>query len=136
MTKLKSLIVATGLSLAAFIAAPTVAQAGGENFRLQLDINGLSLGYSDTKNVHHRRGNRAERLFREHRNFVRPRHRVCTPRKAVRKARHWGLKGAHVRRVTRRGPVVAGKFRGKRVVLGFGKSRHCPIRFTRIKHRR
>ena len=137
MTTLKSLILATGFTLAAFAAVPSIAQAGGENIRLRLDVPGLSLGFSDVENVRDRRdrrGFRSERVFRDHRNF-RPRHRVCTPRKAVRKARRWGLNRAHIRRVTHRGPVVAGKFRGNRVVIGFGKARHCPIRFTRIRHR-
>lgn len=68
--------------------------------------------------------------------YDRPRfrnHRVCKPRRALRKAQRRGLRHAHIRRINRRGVVVAGRKWGKRVVMGFANHRSCPVRFVRSR---
>lgn len=51
----------------------------------------------------------------------------CRPGRAVRKAWRLGVDEPRIRRVGRRGVVIAG-FRGRsRVVVRFGHARHCPV---------
>ncbi len=81
---------------------------------------GISIGFGDHG-------------YNDYRDWDRPRYRRnrCNARKAVRKARRKGLRRARVIRTSHRGVVVSGRKWGERVVMGFGRSKRCPVRFVR-----
>jgi len=113
------------LSLGALAATTGTASAGHERYERRGHI-GFSIDFGGPRFYDH-----GYYGFRHHRRIKR--RRFCRPRKAVRKARRRGVRGAHVIRVGRRGVLVARRKWGDRVVIGFGNRRHCPVRF--IDHR-
>ena len=123
-TKITSAIVAGTLALGVFAASSNTASAhdsgsiyfGGPNFSIGFSKNGHG-----HRHVHHRDWDRPH--FRGKR---------CTARKALRKARRKGIRRAYIKRIGRKGIVVAGRKWGDRIVMGFGKQRNCPVRFARM----
>ena len=118
-SKIKSIILAGALAMGALSATSGTASAevyGGISF----DGPGFSIGISNGG------------YNNNHRDWRRPHSRSnrCRPGKAVHKAQRRGIRHAHVVRVSRRGVVVAGRKRGERVTMGFGRSRSCPVRFV------
>ena len=113
-TTLKSLAVAATLMVGGVAASTTSANAGDLSIDLRFGgPGGFFIG---------------DRGFRGFHDF----RRVCTPRKALRKARRNGLRRAHIVRVNGRRIVVAGRSRGDRVVVKFGRHRSCPTRSVRV----
>jgi len=108
----KTLCVVAALG-AAGVAAPTAASAGGLNASVSIGSGGVDVQLVGHR--HHRRHGHWER-------------RGCSPRHAVRKARHrFGLHRAHIRRVNHRAVVVAGRKHGHRAVVRFARQRGCPV---------
>ncbi len=127
-SQIKSLIVAGTVAMGAIVATSGTASAevrGGIYF----GGPGFSIGFGDRGYRHHGRYDRYDR----HDHWERPRHRSCSPRKAVRKARRKGLRHAHVVRVGHRRIIVSGRKWGERVIMGFGNSKRCPLRFVRSR---
>ena len=116
MRNIFSAIALTGaLVIGGFAASTSNADAGG---RLDIRIGGpgFYLGFDDRRD------------FRPRNRF----HRKCHPRKALKKARkRFGLRGAYVARVGRRGVIVRGYRWGTPVKVGFARHRSCPVRFVR-----
>ena len=102
----KALIVIAALGSAG-IAAPTAASAASAS----ISISGGGVEFVRD------RGHRG-------RHHVRP---GCSPRRAVNKARHFGIRHAHVRGVSRRAIVVAGRKGHHRAVVRFARVRGCPV---------
>jgi len=131
---LKTALVAGSFLLGATVGGVTPASAG--NGYIAFDAPGFSVEFGDR--VSHRKRHRGYHhgFFDEDYGYRGRRHsrrNRCTPRRAVRKARRNGIRRAHVVRAGRRGVVVAGRQWGERVVIGFGRHRHCPIRFVRAR---
>lgn len=144
---IKSTLIAVAITLGAVVSATGAANAevrGG----IYLEGPGISVGIGDRDrryNRRHRQGDRWDRSDRRGRwdrrggwgrgdRWDRPRHRACSPRKAVRKARRKGIRHAHVVRVGHRGVIVAGRKWGERVVIGFRNNRRCSVRFVRANY--
>ncbi len=132
---LKTALVAASLSLGSIAATTAPAVAAGTS--IVFDTPGFSVEFGERRS--NRWGGR-NRGYRQHRfddgGYRGRRHsrrNRCTPRRAVRKARRNGIHRAHVIRAGRRGVVVAGRQWGERVVIGFGRHRHCPVRFVRAR---
>lgn len=129
--KIKSVLIAGTVALGALVGTAGTASAdvrGG----IYLDGPGISIGFGERRRDRgfgHRRG------WDDGHRWDRPRYRSnrCNPRKAVRKARRKGIRNAHVARVGHRGVIVKGRKWGERVTIGFGRSRHCPVRFVRAR---
>jgi hypothetical protein len=124
ISKMKSIIVAGALAMGIFSATSGTASAevfggiyyGGPGFSIGISSGGYGQGYGRRdRHRPHYRGNR------------------CRPGKAVSKARSRGIRRAHVVRVGHRGVVVAGRKWGERVVIGFGRSHRCPVRYVRAR---
>lgn len=111
-TGLAAVVFAAGLSL----AAP--AQAGGN----------VSVTFSD-KHGSVTIGNGSRRHGQGYYKHKNRRHAsVCKPRKALRKARDFGVRRAHVDRVGRRFIIVKGHKRGSQVKVAFERrGRRCNI---------
>ena len=63
-----------------------------------------------------------------HRDYRRrPHYRACTPGQAVNKAGRMGIRRAHVRNVNRNVIRVAGRDRGRHVVVRFARAPGCPV---------
>lgn len=56
-----------------------------------------------------------------------PRRGICKPRRAVKKARHMGVRGSRIVRRNHRRVVVRGWRHGYPVKVVFGNRRHCPV---------
>ncbi|MBP0617540.1 hypothetical protein [Jiella mangrovi] len=70
-------------------------------------------------------GNGGIELVR-HRGHYRPNY-GCSPRRALNKARHFGIRHARIRGVSRRAIVVAGRKRHHRAVVRFARVPGCPV---------
>lgn len=101
----KTLCVVAALG-AAGAAAPTAASAGG--FGATVTIGGGGVEFVGHR--HHRRH-----------------YGHCSPGRAVSKARHYGLRHAHVRRVTHRSILVAGRKHHRHALIRFARVRGCPV---------
>ncbi len=119
-TGIKSALVASILAIGGMAATAGTASAD----RLHYDSRG---GFSFHIGGPRYRGERyyGSRRYR--------RAQRCHPRRALRKARHRGIRRAHILRVSRRGVLVGGRKWGDRVVIGFANRHRCPVRF--IDHR-
>ncbi|WAP69242.1 hypothetical protein [Jiella pelagia] len=106
----KTLCVVAALG-AAGVAAPTAASAG--DFRAT-----ISIGSGGVELVGHR-GHRA------HGRHIR--RATCTPGKALRKARHFGIHRAHIRSVNRHSITVAGRKHRSHALVRFARVRGCPV---------
>lgn len=113
-TRIKSIVLSTAIALGAFAAVPATAQA--DNF--YFGIGGGARG----SGVEIQFGGRGPQYDRHHG----PR-RGCSAREAVRKAERMGIRRAHVRGESRQVIHVAGRDRGRPVVVTFGKAPHCPV---------
>ena len=124
-SQIKSILVAGTVVMGALSATSGTANAEISG-SIHFGGPGISIGFGDHGHYGHGHGYYDDR-------WDRPRYRYnrCSPRKAVRKARRKGLRRARVIRVGHRGVVVAGRKWGERVIMGFGKSRRCPVRFVR-----
>ncbi|MFC3208906.1 hypothetical protein [Aquamicrobium soli] len=89
------------LGLGALAAVPATAQAA--NVQIGISTHNLNVGYGHGWN------------------------RVCTPGKAVAKARRLGVRHARVRSIGHRTIRVTGTRYGHRVNLTFSKARNCPV---------
>ena len=98
-TTFKSAALSLLIGIGAIAAAPATAEAG--QYYFEFGGHGPHAGYRDY------RGHRFH-----HRHF--DRRRVCTPRRAVRKAARMGLRHAHIARVKPRRIVVKGWDHGYR----------------------
>lgn len=117
---LKSALIGLGLAVAASAGATGTANADSIRFGLSIGERGgphFSIRSGDY--YHHR-----DRRYREPR-------RACSPRRAVRKARHMGIRKVKLRRYGSRGAVVTGRYYGERVRVKF--NRNC--RVQRIAYR-
>lgn len=111
--KLKTFALSAMIGLGGLAAVPAAAQAdslylnlGGHN-----DARfGVYIGDRDAR--HYRWDRRPER---------------CTPQRALNKAERIGLRRVQLRHVGRNTISVSGRDRGDRVVVTFGRGRHCPI---------
>jgi len=133
---LKTALVAGSFLLGA--AAGGVSPASANGGYVALDTPGFSVEFGERRSERRRHRDRRYRggFFEDDHGYRGQRHsrrNRCTPRRAVRKARRRGLNQAHVVRVGRRGVVVAGRHWGERVVVGFGRQRHCPVHFVRAE---
>ncbi|MEO0497119.1 MAG: hypothetical protein AAF141_07070 [Pseudomonadota bacterium] len=120
---LKSALIGAGIALAATLGTAGAASADNIRFGFSFGERGgphFSAQFGDR--VHHR--NYRERGYREGR-------RACSPRRAVRKARHMGIRHAQLRRYGPRGAIVTGRYYGERVRVKF--NRNC--RVQRIAYR-
>jgi len=118
-SQIKSFIVAGTVVMGALSATSGTANAEVRG-SIQIGGPGFSIGFGGHG-------------YHDYRDWDRPRYRRnrCSPRKAVRKARRKGLRRARVIRVGHRGVVVSGRKWGERVIMGFGRSNRCPVRFVR-----
>ena len=114
---IKATIIAVSLGLAGLAAQSGVASAHHKHGGIYIGSGGFHIGIGDYYG-HSRR---------HHRDYRR--HRVCRPGKALRKAQRLGVRRAYVARVGRRGVLIGGRKFGRHVIVGFGKRRHCPVRF-------
>jgi len=111
---------AVALALSLSFGAPTVANAGNLTLSFSNDHGRIDIGkgYND-RDRHHTK-----------------RYRSCKPRKAVRKARHFGVRRAHIDRVGKRFIIVKGRKRGKRVEVAFKRrSPYCKVAWIERSHR-
>jgi hypothetical protein len=100
----RSLAVVATLSAGALASA---APAAATNFSVGVTIGGAR--------GHHVRD------YRPHRPAL------CAPGQALRKAERMGMRRAHVRDVSRRAVVVAGRARGDRTLIRFARAPGCPV---------
>lgn len=103
---------AFALTIGLCLTVPTSANAGSVSLGFHSDRGSIYIGsghrYKTNKPVFH--------------------YGKCKPRKAVRKARHFGVHNAHVKRVGRKFIIVNGRKRGNRVEVAFERrSRHCDV---------
>ena len=123
--KLRAIALTALISLGGIAGVPAAAQADG----LYLNLG----GHNDARvgvyvgDRHAPRWDRhAPRWDRHDSRWDRQR-AVCTPQRALHKAKRMGLHRTEVRRVTRNTITVSGRDRGHRQVVTFGRGRHCPI---------
>ena len=112
----KALCVVAALGSAG-LAAPTAASAAEY---------GVSISSSGVELIRDRghRGHGYDRRARARHGYDRG---GCSPRHALNKARHFGIRNAHVRGVSRRAIVVAGRKHRDRAVVRFARVRGCPV---------
>lgn len=125
----KTLVLAGALSLGALTAvALTSTPASAASGSLYVGGPGFEFSFGEGYRSHrrHYRDRYHDRRYYGYRD-------TCRPRRALRKARHRGLRRAHVVRMGRRNVVVAGRRWGERVVVGFANVRGCPVRFVRAR---
>jgi hypothetical protein len=119
--KLKTIALSAMIGLGGLAAIPAAAQA---------DSLYLNLGGHNDARFGVYVGDRDARHYRwdRHRPDDRWGHRArCTPERALNKAERIGLRRVAIRDVTRNTISVSGRDRGDRVVVTFGRGRHCPI---------
>lgn len=127
MFTLKSLAIAGTLAFGALATTAGTANAGDIRLGLSFGGPGYQIGLGDRfYHDSHYRG----RHYRSHRRHYQ---RGCSPRRALRKARRKGLRGAYVHRVRNRAVVIGGYKRGGFVKIGFSNTRHCPVRFVKYR---
>lgn len=133
----KTLLITAGIALGVASMSPVAAEAGNRSsVALQNGGFTLEIGNQHRRDHGHRRGYRQDRFwddgagYRERRSHRRA---TCSPRKALRKVERRGIRRAFVRRVGERGVVIAGRKRGERIVVGFGRHPSCPVRFVRTR---
>jgi hypothetical protein len=96
-------------------AAPATASASG----LDVDFY-FGIGPGPGHHYDYRERRRDDHRWHERR-------RGCSERKAVRKARRIGLRGARIVRHDRRKLVIKGRVRGHREYIAFANMRGCPV---------
>lgn len=116
---------ATALVIGLSFITPATANAGGGiQFHIEGDHGSLTIGHGKRRYYDHDRRWR----HKKHRRHIR---NVCRPGEAVRTARHFGVRRAHVDRIGRRLIIVEGRKRGRYVTIGFyRKGRHCDVAFV------
>ncbi len=142
----KTLLITAGIALGVASMSPVAAEAGNRASVI-VDNGGITLQVRSLKHKeryveerryrndrrHYRDGQRSDRGFRNRGDRRSQRHATCSPERALRKVERRGLRRAFVRRVDGRGVVIAGRKRGERVVVGFGRHPSCPVRFVRSR---
>ncbi|MCE7030652.1 hypothetical protein [Jiella avicenniae] len=93
---------------AAGVAAPTAASAADYRATITIGNGGVELVRHRGHGRHWNRG-------------------TCTPRHALRKARHFGVRHAHIRGVNRRSITVAGRKHRSHTLVRFARVRGCPV---------
>ncbi|MEO0635056.1 MAG: hypothetical protein AAFY73_00250 [Pseudomonadota bacterium] len=116
----KSALIGAGLALAATLG--TTGTASADHLRF-----GFSIGERGGPHFSAQFGNHVAPRHRHYRDG----RRACTPKRAVRKARHMGIRKVKLRRYGPRGAVVTGRYYGDRVRVKF--NRNC--RVQRIAYR-
>ena len=121
---LTTLIAASALT---GVVVPASAQSGvylglgggrtGPDVGVYIGEDGRSYRRHDRR--HERRDDRYERRDRYE--------RACSPGQALNKAERMGIRRARVVDVGRRSIEVAGRSRGDRVVISFGRAPGCPV---------
>ncbi len=117
------------IAAGAIVAVGTAFAAAGPAHAGSLSID-LYLGGPNPLGVHYRGGHRGHgfvhhgppRRFAPH-----PRRRVCSPRRAVRKAYRMGLNHPYVHRIGKRRIVVRGNNWGYPAKVVFGRGGRCPV---------
>jgi len=115
MSALKMTGIGAAALMGASLMAPT-AHAGEVSFGLTIHQPGYSIVVG---NPNFRKGYRSSKV----------RYLKCSPHRAVRKARHIGMRHARIHRVTRKGVIVKGRLRGKRVMARLGRG--CQVKGLR-----
>ena len=116
ITAARTLALSAMLGIAGLTSAPMAAQA-----------DGLYLNFNDDGDTRFGvyAGDHAPRHYRP--DFEERRGRGCTPDRALDKADRMGIHRARIIDVSRHTITVAGRDRGERVVVTFGRGRHCPV---------
>ena len=124
----------TGVKLivAGIIGLSAFGNANAGNIGIDLHLgNGAAIHYNGN-NIHYRHNNqrrnhyRQDRYYRDHYQ-PRPRHRVCGPRRAVKKAYRLGLDSPQVHRVKERRIVISGYQYGYRTKMVFKRYSKCRL---------
>ena len=112
---LKILTVSALVGLGGMTLAPMAAQAGnGSGVILRFGDDGkFGLRFGDTG--------------RPHRDYDRRGRGECSPGEALNKAERMGLRRARIVDTDRRSITVAGRARGSREFITFGRSGRCPV---------
>lgn len=128
--KLKTIALSAMIGFGGLAAVPAAAQADG----LYLNLGGhndarfgVYVGDRDARHYRwdrYRPDDRWDRHWPDERRGYRQR---CTPERALDKAERIGLRRVAIRDVTRHTISVSGRDHGDRVVVTFGRGRHCPI---------
>jgi len=128
---IRAIFFTLAVSLSGIAATSATSQAGTLN--VDFRISGPGFYFSSGRSTisrDHRRGYRDHRRgYRDYRFDRRSGYnrRVCTPRRALRKARRMGVRDARIARVNNRVIVVRGyKYRGYAKVK-FARSTSCPV---------
>ncbi len=138
-----SIVVATG----GLAASSTGAKAG--NVTVDFSIGGSGIyfssgrGYNRDRHRDYRYRDNLRRDYRrrDHRGRgygrtirrdrpiydTRNRNRVCSPRRAYKKARRMGIRDARIVRINRRAIVIRGYRYGDRTKVRFGRGGRCPV---------
>lgn len=119
----RTTLLALAISMGGAAATTTASQAGSLN--VDFSVGGPGFYFSSGRG--HRRGH-GYRGYRDYRGgdygYGR---RICAPRRALRKARRMGVRGARIARVNYRVIVVRGYRYGERAKVKFGRSGRCPV---------
>ncbi len=136
----KTLLIAAGVALGVASMSPVAAEAANRT-TLIADNGGITF---QVRSLKHKERYIEERHYRDNRRRYRDgsfdrddrrsrRHATCSPERALRMVERRGIRRAFVRRVGERGVVIAGRKRGERIVVGFGRHPSCPVRFVRAR---
>ncbi len=120
---LRTSILALVVTIGGMAAATVSSQA--RSGHLDLTIGGSGIYFSSGRGYrsHYRGQPRYDRRYSD-RRYGR---RLCAPNRALRKARRFGIRHAHVARVNRRVIVVKGFRYGSRAKVIFSRARQCPV---------
>ena len=121
---IRTIFLTLAVSLSGIAATSATSQAG--SLSIDFRIGGPDFYFSSGRGHYRRRHWNGYRDYR-YRDGYRYGRRICTPRRAIRKARRMGVRGARIVRVNNRVIVVRGYRYGGSAKVKFGRSANCPV---------